>query len=240
MHASHELQFPGKQSLSFFCADHCSRVHFCQFTVTGMTSKAGKSIRTRELKRLEKELLDIRALAASDESVTAESVGSDLTQWRGVMKGPDATPYQGGTFVIDIEIPSDYPYNPPKMKFNTKIWHPNISSQTGAICLDVLGKEWSPALTIRTALLSIQALLSAPEPDDPQDAEVAEMYKHNRELFSQTAKYWTETFAQENKSSNDDKILHIIEMGFPESAARRALENHNYDEVMALNELVGS
>eukprot|EP00913_Durusdinium_trenchii_P004356 g4038.t1 len=69
--------------------------------------------------------------------------------------------------------------------------------------------EWSPALTIRTALLSIQALLSSPEPDDPQDAEVAEMYKHNRELFVQTAKYWTETFASEKKSSNDEKARRI-------------------------------
>lgn len=59
------------------------------------------------------------------------------------------------------------------MKFDAKIWHPNISSQTEAICLDILKDEWSPAMTIRTALLSLQALLCNPEPDDPQDAVVA-------------------------------------------------------------------
>ncbi len=37
--------------------------------------------------------------------------------------------------MINIDIPSAYPFEPPKMKFVTKIWHPNISSQTGAICL---------------------------------------------------------------------------------------------------------
>jgi len=87
------------------------------------------------------------------------------------------TPYEGGIFHVDIVIPPDYPFKPPKMKFDTKIWHPNISSQTGAICLDILKNEWTPALTIRTALISLQALLCAAEPDDPQDAEVARQYK---------------------------------------------------------------
>mmetsp|Transcript_65860 Transcript_65860/g.154156 ORF Transcript_65860/g.154156 Transcript_65860/m.154156 type:complete len:202 (-) Transcript_65860:47-652(-) len=198
--------------------------------------------RPRELKRLEKELQDIRALAkdGKEAQVSADSVDNDLTHWKAWLKGPEGTPYSGGLFDIDIEIPAEYPYNPPKMKFDTKIWHPNISSQTGAICLDVLGKEWSPALTIRTALLSIQALLSSPEPDDPQDAEVAEMYKHNRELFVQTAKYWTETFACEQKSSNDEKVQKIVDMGFTQEQAKSALEKHGYDETTALNSLLES
>jgi ubiquitin-protein ligase len=52
--------------------------------------------------------------------------------------------------------------------FGNSVWHPNISSQTGAICLDILKDQWSPALTMKTALLSLQALLCAAEPSDPQ------------------------------------------------------------------------
>lgn len=82
-----------------------------------------------------------------------------------------------------------------QMKFATKIWHPNISSETGTICLDILKNEWSPALTVRTALISLQALMSAPEPDDPQDAVVAKQYKENQSDYNAQAKFWTETYA---------------------------------------------
>ena len=64
------------------------------------------------------------------------------------------------------------------MRFLTKIYHPNID-RLGRICLDILKDKWSPALQIRTVLLSIQALLSAPNPDDPLANDVAEHWKTN-------------------------------------------------------------
>ncbi len=108
----------------------------------------------------------------------------------GKINGPKGTVYEGGVFAVDIHIPDAYPFEPPKMKFTTKIWHPNVSSVTGAICLDILKDQWSPALTIKTALVSLQALLSAPEPKDPQDAVVAGMYLNDPKEFETTAKYW--------------------------------------------------
>ena len=91
-------------------------------------------------------------------------INGDLNHWKAQLNGPSESVYEKGVFQIDIKIPEKYPYMPPKMQFDTKIWHPNMSSQTGAICLDILKDEWTPALSIRTALLSIQALLTAPEP----------------------------------------------------------------------------
>jgi ubiquitin-conjugating enzyme E2 N len=67
---------------------------------------------------------------------------------------------------------------PPKVRFLTKMYHPNID-KLGRICLDILKDKWSPALQIRTVLLSIQALLSAPNPDDPLANDVAEHWKTN-------------------------------------------------------------
>lgn len=62
----------------------------------------------------------------------------DKPGWRhliGTINGPSGTPYENGVFDVDIFIGGEYPFVPPKMQFITKIWHPNVSSQTGAICL---------------------------------------------------------------------------------------------------------
>lgn len=91
---------------------------------------------------------------------------------------------------------------PPKVRFLTKIYHPNVD-KLGRICLDILKDKWSPALQIRTVLLSIQALLSAPNPDDPLDNNVAEVWKNNEQEALQRAKEFTETFAM--KGAGDAK-----------------------------------
>ena len=54
---------------------------------------------------------------------------------------------------------------------------------------DILKDKWSPALQIRTVLLSIQALLSAPNPDDPLANDVAQLWKQNEQQAIRTAKY---------------------------------------------------
>ena len=125
------------------------------------------------------------------------------------------------------------------MRFETKIWHPNISSVTGAICLDILKNEWTPALTIRTALISLQALLCTPEPKDPQDAEVAKQYLSNRKLFEQTAKDWTKKFAKDPAVVHAEKLKKLMEMGFSEEVAKGALEKQGWDEDAAVNSLIG-
>lgn len=51
------------------------------------------------------------------------------------------------------------------------------------------------AMTLRTVLLSLQALLAAAEPDDPQDAVVAKQYKECPEIFAKTARHWTNIYA---------------------------------------------
>ncbi|EAS30619.3 ubiquitin conjugating enzyme [Coccidioides immitis RS] len=141
-------------------------------------------------RRIAKELADIHDDSHSQVAVEPIGGGDDLTHLKGTFQGPPGTPYEGGTYRVDIRIPNEYPFRPPVMRFDTKLWHPNVSSQTGAICLDTLGTAWSPVLTIKSALLSLQSLLSTPEPKDPQDAEVANMLLRNPKEFERVAREW--------------------------------------------------
>ena len=186
--------------------------------------------------RIKKEYQDLQK--EKNSNVQVKLVNNDIRHWKGRIKGPIDTCYQGGIFDVDIVIPNEYQFKPPKMKFDTKIWHPNISSVTGAICLDILKNEWTPALTIRTALISLQALMCEPVPNDPQDAVVAKQYMSDIKLFNETAKHWVEEYANPERNLQK-KIKEITEMGFTEEQAKKALEQNNEDVEKAINFLVG-
>ena len=127
--------------------------------------------------------------------VVIEKKNEDHTLWHIFINGPEGSPYEGGTFKVEADFSDNYPFKPPKCKFLTKIYHPNID-KLGRICLDILKDKWSPALQIRTVLLSIQALLSSPNPDDPLDETVARHWKENESEAIQTAKEWARMYAQ--------------------------------------------
>uniref|UniRef100_A0A1I8FYD5 E2 ubiquitin-conjugating enzyme n=1 Tax=Macrostomum lignano TaxID=282301 RepID=A0A1I8FYD5_9PLAT len=124
------------------------------------------NIADQRIRREFKEVMKSNEIASHH--IRVEPVSDNLRKLRGEICGPPDTPYEHGKFQLEVVIPDTYPFTPPKVKFITRIWHPNISSVTGAICLDILKDQWAAAMTLRTVLLSLQALLASPEPDDPQ------------------------------------------------------------------------
>jgi len=145
------------------------------------------------LRRLQKELLDMEKDAPSN--CSAGLINDDIFSWKATLMGPSATPYEGGIFYLKIFFPPDYPFKPPKITFETKIYHPNINS-VGAICLDILKDNWSPALNISKVLLSICSLLSDPNPDDPLVPDIANIYKTNKSQYEANAREYTMKYAQ--------------------------------------------
>ncbi|XP_065828881.1 ubiquitin-conjugating enzyme E2 K-like [Oscarella lobularis] len=192
--------------------------------------------------RVKREFKDV---VKSEEAITnqfkLELIDDSFVRLRGEIAGPPETPYEGGRFELGITIPETYPFNPPRVHFVTKIWHPNISSVTGAICLDILREQWAAAMTLRTVLLSLQALLQAAEPNDPQDAVVARQYKENPEAFRRTARHWATVYAGApgNDPDCDRMIKTIMDMGFSREQARIALSSCSWNVQRSIESLFG-
>jgi ubiquitin-conjugating enzyme E2 D/E len=144
------------------------------------------------IRRIQKELQELNKDTPANCSAGPDS--NDLFRWKATIIGPSETPYENGIFNLNISFPADYPFKAPHITFETKVYHPNINAN-GAICLDILKTQWSPALTIMKVLLSICSLLSDPNPNDPLVPEIAHELKKNPELYNKTAREWTLTYA---------------------------------------------
>ncbi|KAH7674240.1 Ubiquitin-protein ligase protein [Dioscorea alata] len=144
------------------------------------------------IKRLQNELQSLQRDPPT--FCNAGPIGENLLRWEATIMGPEDSPYAGGKFYVDIRFLLDYPFKPPKVKFLTKVYHPNINPH-GSIAIDILEWQWSPALTIPNVLLSICLLLTDPNPDDPLVPEIAHIYKKQRTLYDKTAREWTQKYA---------------------------------------------
>jgi len=144
------------------------------------------------IQRLTKELADINKNPPTN--CSAGLIDDDIFHWQATIMGPEGTPYHGGVFELRIDFPQDYPFKPPNVIFTTKIYHCNINSN-GNICLDILKDQWSPALTTSKILLSICSLMNDQNPNDPLDADAAELYLKNHNKFLEQASLYTSLYA---------------------------------------------
>ncbi|OLN88072.1 Ubiquitin-conjugating enzyme E2-16 kDa 1 [Colletotrichum chlorophyti] len=148
-------------------------------------------------KRIAKELTEVTSSPPPGMTV-ALARDSDLHTWHVTLTGPENTPYAGGLFAVLIELPKDYPFKAPVVKFCTRIYHPNITNDSlGNICLGMLKPEnWKPATKLAAVLEAVRSLLVEPQPDDPLEARIADEYKNNRAEFEKQAKQYVSRYAQ--------------------------------------------
>ncbi|KAL6052195.1 E2 ubiquitin-protein ligase peroxin 4 [Balamuthia mandrillaris] len=128
---------------------------------------------------------------------------SNIFHWRGFITGPPETPYEGGTFELDINVPENYPLQPPTILFLTKVFHPNIHFKTGEICLDLLKTAWSAVYTLQSVCRSIIALLAHPEPDSPLNCDCGNLLRiGDVRGYNSLARMYTLLYASPTSSSS--------------------------------------
>jgi len=131
------------------------------------------------------------------EGCTANPIDpSNLFSWRATIRGPPETPYESGTFHLTVQFPEDYPIHPPTITFTTHVYHPNIDSDNGYICINILQQDWCPVLTISKILLSLRSFLDSPDAEDAYYPSMGREYVERRDVFDEQARRFTEEFAR--------------------------------------------
>ncbi|XP_054039582.1 LOW QUALITY PROTEIN: NEDD8-conjugating enzyme Ubc12 [Rissa tridactyla] len=118
----------------------------------------------------------------------------DLLHFR-LLICPDEGFYKGGKFVFSFKGGQGYPHDPPKVKCETMVYHPNIDLE-GNVCLNILREDWKPVLTINSIIYGLQYLflvstagghvpLGSRTPRTPLNKEAAEVLQSTARLFEQ-------------------------------------------------------
>ncbi|TVY73484.1 Ubiquitin-conjugating enzyme E2 [Lachnellula suecica] len=163
--------------------------------------------------------------------VSAVPLGDRLDKILASIEGPPETPYEGGVFWITIKLPDNDPFGPPLMRFQTKIYHPNISPQ-GNICADYREK-WNSFLSggsqagpgqkssdswysskstdvkwsLGALLTALCGLLGSPNVDDPLVPEIAQKFLQDYDGFCNDARSYTKRFANGDRPADKDLVF---------------------------------
>lgn len=141
---------------------------------------------SREIAALAKSPPDgIRYVAMEDEKISEIHVK---------MAGPDGTPYQGGIFRVKLVLSYDFPQSPPRGFFQTKIYHPNVSTK-GEICVNTLKRDWTADVSIVHILQVIRCLLIVPFPESSLNDEAGKLFMESYTEYAERARLWTRVHA---------------------------------------------
>ena len=126
--------------------------------------------------------------------VYAKPKENNILQWEAVIIGPRDTAWEGATLMLQLDFTEEYPNKPPQVKFLSEMFHPNVDAD-GRICLDILTNQWTPIYDVHAVLLSIQSLLSDPNPNSPANVEASKLFSESKEqyckkVFDYVVKSW--------------------------------------------------
>ena len=119
------------------------------------------------------------------------------------IEGPEQTPYHTRYFQLKLVLSTDFPNTPPRGYFLTKIYHPNVDPQTGAICVNTLKKDWTPTTSLSHVLTVIRCLLIVPFPESSLNDEAGKNFMESYDEYARRAKLLAGVHGLKSWSSPD-------------------------------------
>ncbi|XP_075247949.1 putative ubiquitin-conjugating enzyme E2 7 isoform X2 [Convolutriloba macropyga] len=148
----------------------------------GSFNTQGRLLLKKELEKLTKEPV---------EGFSAGLRGDNILEWNVMIMGPPDTLYEGGFFRATLSFPEEYPQRPPKMKFISKMWHPNIA-KNGSVCISILhepgddnwgyetaDERWKPVHSVTTIIMSVISMLSEGNDESPANLDAAVQWRND-------------------------------------------------------------
>ncbi|MCO5562950.1 putative QRI8-E2 ubiquitin-conjugating enzyme [Meira miltonrushii] len=122
---------------------------------------------------------------------------SNYLVWEALVPGPEGTPFEGGVFTAKLTFPPTYPLEPPVMKFEPPLFHPNVYPD-GTVCISILhaagddpnmyessSERWSPVQSIEKILLSVLSMLAEPNVESGANIDACKLWRDNREQYEE-------------------------------------------------------
>ena len=114
-------------------------------------------------------------------------VNDNVLHWNFTVLGPAETPYAGGRFKCECQLPEEYPNVPPAVKIITPIFNPNV--EDGKIC-DGLFSHWAPSMGMKDVMEVIATIFTDFSHGAVNDM-AAKLFQTDKKKFNETAKVWT-------------------------------------------------
>jgi ubiquitin-protein ligase len=123
---------------------------------------------TMALKRAMADLVETQNTIYRDSGIFYDQYNNLCLEGVACVFGPKDTPYEDCPMFFSFQMPSTYPFDPPKVQFRTYHkgvrFHPNMYVD-GKVCLSILhtwnGPPWASTMRISTILVTLQSLMDA-------------------------------------------------------------------------------
>lgn len=141
------------------------------------------------------------------------------------IRGPEGTPYEGGTFRVRLDLGATFPQQPPKAYFLTPIFHPNVDIAKGEICVNTLKKDWSSDHKLKHVLIVIRCLLIHPNPDSALNEEAGRLLQESYKEFYSRAALYTQIHAKKKELTAQKENLQNLSDPITIKSSSRSISN---------------